>query len=146
MLISQNRYTCHQGVMWRIKGIYISFRGGLIWFKVWLKRLKGLKLGVKLLFFIRTKSFIFWKICFEKNHVIQSYTWWMYLDLNINLDHFNMQNYPVIWEWSQANWLDPFILRKITLKIYWLKTSKNWFLQCIKNSAKWKKMKSILLL
>ena len=34
----------------------------------------------------------------------------MYLDLDLNLVHLNMQNYSVIRKGSEANWLDPFII------------------------------------
>ena len=33
----------------------------------------------------------------------------MYLDLDLNLVHINMQHYPVIGEWSEVDWLDPLL-------------------------------------
>ena len=68
LLIPQNRYTCHKCVIWQIKG--------LIWFKVWLKHWKGLKLGAKSQFLDYNKIifFLFLNIIFWKNLVIHTYT------------------------------------------------------------------------
>ena len=89
--------------------IYI-LRKGLLWFNVWLKQWKGLKLGVKKSFFlVCNKLFCVWKnMTFWKILVIQTYTCWIYLDLDLNLVHINLY-YPVKREWSEANWLVPFI-------------------------------------
>ena len=85
-------------------------RKGLLWFNVWLKQLKGLKLGVKKPFFSLQQTILFfWKnMNFWKILIIQTYTCWIYLDLDLNLVHINLY-YPVKREWSEANWLVPSI-------------------------------------
>ena len=42
----------------------------------------------------------------------------MYLDLDLNLVHINMQNYPVIGELSEADWLDPLLTSLVDNKIW----------------------------
>ena len=45
----------------------------------------------------------------NKNSFLQHYTCWIYLDLDLNLVYFIMQNHPVTREWTQADWLDPLL-------------------------------------
>ena len=47
---------------------------------------------------------MFWKIL-----VIQHYTCWIYLDLDLHLVYFIMQNYPVTREWNEDDWLVPLL-------------------------------------
>ena len=61
--------------------------------------------GKNAVFKIKQKKHVF----FEKNLVIQSYIWWIYLDLGLSLVHIGMQNYQIRREWSEADWLDPLI-------------------------------------
>ena len=78
-------------------------------FNVWGK-IAVFRLQQKKIFF--GKTYIFWKIL-----VIQPYTWWIYLDLDLSLVHIIMQNYPVIREWSEADWLDPLLSNQYLLSV-----------------------------
>ena len=42
----------------------------------------------------------------------------MYLDLNLNLFHIDMQNDPVIREWSEADWSDHLLMNESITNLF----------------------------
>ena len=90
LLSPQNRYICHQGGVWKINGTPIFvYRKGLL-----------------------VQNINFWKFL-----VIQHYTCWIYLDLDLNLVFFIMQNYPVRGEWNEADCLETLLIFRFKVKV-----------------------------
>ena len=59
--------------------------------------------------FFTFKDIYLFYITFRKSLVLQHYGCWIYLDFDKNLANFIMKSYPVIREWDETDWLDPFI-------------------------------------
>ena len=66
---------------------------------------------ITVVFFTVKSIFGLWQdqICLFFNHLIQHWTCWIYLDLDLNLVFFIMQNNQFTREWNEADWLDPLI-------------------------------------
>ena len=96
---------------------YLFKESVLFWFEVLLESWKWLQSCVKLPFLsqeiIFAQNISHWKII-----ILQPYTSWIYLDLNLYFVYC-MWNYPVTREWDQVDWLVLFIwILKHTL-IFW---------------------------
>ena len=115
LLTPQNAYIGHKVVIWQIKGIPIFvFRKCLIWFEVWFKKMEMFKVWVKIAILDYNKRiffgiflFKFFYSCFSTLYLLDLFG---FGPISV---HINMQNYPVIREWSEANWLDPPNLQNI---------------------------------
>ena len=70
---------------------------------------------------------------FLKNFLTQRYTCWVYLDSDLHLVYFIMQNNPVTRELGEANWLEPLIFRckfQFAITYFWNKKVTFCVLYC----------------
>ena len=91
--------------IWGIIGKAVFLSRGLLWYSVLFQRWRELQLWDNQRLKKTVNILIFYRTYFFFILVLQHYTCWINLDLDLHLVYFIMPNYPATREWYQTDWL-----------------------------------------